>query len=443
MPSFDKLWMCLYARLGELCVDSRPAVRKSAGQTLFSTISAHGGLLKQSTWQIMIWQVLFPLLDKVKRLSNSASSEKVDAGGNILIHHSRNTAQKQWAETQVLTLSGVARVFNTKRQLLQALGDFARAWSILLEFIENAALSKNNEVSIAALKSFQEILFLSKNQTSDNKTAIEDKEIWTVAWKIWVKIGTEATVSVKGSEMHNSDDYFLPSQTFLTALVQIFPNVFQHIKSTFTLEDLSQLGVVLTNSVCVPVFGETSPYIISVSSDLSLTPLHDGVLHGMELLQKEALQRNNNKMIPEIFRLLLVFSKFTCSVPSYTKMENRHSKVSDWVTMNYIPFGEKATNMVVSLYEKTADTSEVINGNILKEIIATLHTPLALKYNCVSGSVWKLAATSLIAVLKVGLKVARSHGNQFSKMWNELAETLNDFLFPSKYVTAIIFMYFI
>lgn len=47
---------------------------------------------------------------------------------------------------QVLTLSGVGRVFNTKRQLLQMLGDFPRAWSLLLEFIENSALSKNNEV---------------------------------------------------------------------------------------------------------------------------------------------------------------------------------------------------------------------------------------------------------------------------------------------------------
>lgn len=86
---------------GDLCVDSRPAVRKSASQTLFSTISAHGSLLHQPTWQAVLWQVLFPLLDKVRSLSNSASSEKVDTSGNILIHHSRNTAQKQWAETQV------------------------------------------------------------------------------------------------------------------------------------------------------------------------------------------------------------------------------------------------------------------------------------------------------------------------------------------------------
>lgn len=110
MPHFDKLWMCLFARLGDLCVDSRPAVRKSAGQTLFSTITAHGNLLNPPTWQAVLWQVLFPLLDKVRKHSSSASSEKVDTSGNILIHHSRNTAQKQWAETQVLTLSGVSRV---------------------------------------------------------------------------------------------------------------------------------------------------------------------------------------------------------------------------------------------------------------------------------------------------------------------------------------------
>lgn len=57
LPPFDRLWMCLYTKLGELCVDTRPAVRKSAGQTLFSTIAAHGSLLQQQTWQTVLWQV--------------------------------------------------------------------------------------------------------------------------------------------------------------------------------------------------------------------------------------------------------------------------------------------------------------------------------------------------------------------------------------------------
>ena len=57
MSPFDALWMCLFTRLGDLCVDQRPAVRKSAGQTLFSTVSAHGGLLQQETWKKVLWQV--------------------------------------------------------------------------------------------------------------------------------------------------------------------------------------------------------------------------------------------------------------------------------------------------------------------------------------------------------------------------------------------------
>ncbi|GFU64870.1 protein MON2 homolog [Trichonephila clavipes] len=162
---FDRLWLSLFCRLGDLCVDSRPAVRKSAGQTLFSTLGAHGSLLQQTTWQVVLWQVLFPLLDRVRSLSGTASTDKItDMGGNILIHHSRNTAQKQWAETQVLTLSGVARIFHTKRDVLQTLGDFPRAWALLLEFIESSSLSKNNEVSFSALKSFQEILNISRFQ---------------------------------------------------------------------------------------------------------------------------------------------------------------------------------------------------------------------------------------------------------------------------------------
>jgi C-terminal region of Mon2 protein len=240
MPHFDKLWMCLYARLGDLCVDPRPAVRKSAGQTLLTTISAHGNLLNPPTWQAVLWQVLFPLLDKVRTLSSCASSEKVDTSGNILIHHSRNTAQKQWAETQVLTLSGVSKVFNSKRQLLQMLGDFPRAWSLLLEFIECSALSRSNEVSLAALKSFQEILY---NKPAGESVPMvvpeggkaekgEDIDIWNVAWRVWLNIGTESTKPPGADQMADkSEEIYIPSQAFLTALVQIFPALFQHIRS--------------------------------------------------------------------------------------------------------------------------------------------------------------------------------------------------------------------
>ncbi|XP_067205891.1 protein MON2 homolog isoform X2 [Linepithema humile] len=440
MPPFDKLWMCLYARLGDLCVDSRPAVRKSASQTLFSTISAHGSLLHQPTWQAVLWQVLFPLLDKVRSLSNSASSEKVDTSGNILIHHSRNTAQKQWAETQVLTLSGVARVFNTKRQLLQMLGDFPRAWSLLLEFIENSALSKNNEVSLAALKSFQEILFQPKGSDSTEVIQSNDSEgLWMVTWRVWLNIGMESTAPPQEGDT----EPYVPSQAFLTALMHIFPGVFQHIRNKFTGPDLQKLCIVLKNAVAVPVHGESTPYILPSVPDVVLTHLQDEVLHSMELLQKEALNGPDNlrTMIVLIFLQLLSFSKLACEAPTYGKIPTKHiSQIrgvsADWVTMNYVPFGEKALSMVVSLYQKTAHEMAVIDGQVLKHVVEALHVPLSMKYACPSATTWKLAVTSLLAVLHTGLPLARKYPEQFQSMWLELASTLDDFLFPKSVLNA-------
>ncbi|XP_037907326.1 protein MON2 homolog isoform X2 [Hermetia illucens] len=450
MPQFDKLWMCLYARLGELCVDLRPAVRKSAGQTLFSTISAHGNLLNPPTWQAVLWQVLFPLLDKVRSLSSSASNEKVDTSGNILIHHSRNTAQKQWAETQVLTLSGVSRVFNTKRQLLQMLGDFPRAWSLLLEFIESSALSKSNEVSLAALKSFQEILYNKpeKSDKSKDTSQTNDADIWNVAWQVWLNIGTESTEPPKPENLHeNTEELYIPSQAFLTALVQIFPALFQHIKTRFTEQGLHKLCVVLMNAVAVPVHSDVTPYITSTASDSLLSPLHDGVLECMELLQKEAMVESSHmkKMIPAIFRQLLSFSKFACIPPSFETMDSSNMKSSrinpsnstiEWVSMNYIPFGEKALNLSVKLYLETAREDVVIEGQILHEIIKALKVPLSLKYKCMSSSTWKLAISSLLSVLHTGFQVARSRPNYFTGMWTDLFETLDQFLFPTSVCTV-------
>ncbi|KAJ6640307.1 Protein MON2 like [Pseudolycoriella hygida] len=451
MPQFDKLWMCLFARLGELCGDPRPAVRKSAGQTLFSTVSAHGCLLNPPTWQAVLWQVLFPLLDKVRNLSNSASSEKVDTSGNILIHHSRNTAQKQWAETQVLTLSGVSRVFNAKRQLLQMLGDFPRAWSLLLEFIENSALSKSSEVSLAALKSFQEILY---NKIVDNlqlderlepakPEVVENIKLWIVAWRVWLRIATDSTCPPDRSP-DRSDDMSIPSQAFLTTLVQIFPSLFQNISTKLNVTDLDKFLTVLANAVAIPVHSDSTPYIMSTISDSLLTPLHDSVLDCMELLQKEAMSNKNlNAMIPSIFNQLLTFSKFACVPPTFERVETRSMKFNqsqthstvEWVSTNYIPLGEKALSMVVKLYTEIPNEKRVVDSHILHEIIKALSLPLSLKYKCMSSTTWKAAITSLISVLKVGLREARSNPSSFSEMWLDLSETIDKFLFPSSACT--------
>ena len=179
LSTYDTIWMALFARLSEICIDPRPSIRKSACQTLFATITTHGDILEANTWQAIPWQILFPLLHQVRTRSCVALDMKIQTptpaamfadslGGeddslnsgckSLVMHHSRNTAQKQWAETQVLALTGVTKVFTVKRAKLTQISNYNNAWNVLLEFIKTAALSKVFEISLAALKCFQELL---------------------------------------------------------------------------------------------------------------------------------------------------------------------------------------------------------------------------------------------------------------------------------------------
>lgn len=115
------------------------------------------------------------------------------------------------------------------------------------------------------------------------------------------------------------------------------------------------------------------------------------------------------------------------------KSNRAQSHSIEWVSMNYIPFGEKAMSVAVKLYQRTASEETVIEGHILHEIIKALQLPLSLKYKCMSSSTWKLAITSLISVLHTGLQVARLNPSAFSSMWLDLSETIDKFLFPSRY----------
>uniref|UniRef100_A0A673VDD9 Protein MON2 homolog n=1 Tax=Suricata suricatta TaxID=37032 RepID=A0A673VDD9_SURSU len=489
-PPFDCLWLCLYAKLGELCVDPRPAVRKSAGQTLFSTVGAHGTLLQHSTWHTVVWKVLFHLLDRVRESSTTADKEKIESGGgNILIHHSRDTAEKQWAETWVLTLAGVARIFNTRRYLLQPLGDFSRAWDVLLDHIQSAALSKNNEVSLAALKSFQEILqIVSPVRDSDKPETppavnvpvpvllgsisgpglsrplartdsigerlgryhsseppivtdeLEDLNLWWAAWNTWYRIGSESTKPPITFDKLT----FIPSQPFLTALIQIFPALYQHIKTGFNMDDLQKLGVILHSAVSVPISSDASPFILPSYTEAVLTSLQEAVLTALDVLQKAICvgPENMQIMYPAIFDQLLAFVEFSCKPPQYGQLETKHIAnakynqiqlfaPAEWVALNYVPFAERSLEVVVDLYQKTACHKAVVNEKVLQNIIKTLRVPLSLKYSCPSESTWKLAVSSLLKVLSIGLPVARQHASsgKFDSMWPELANTFEDFLF--------------
>lgn len=139
-----------------------------------------------------------------------------------------------------------------------------------------------------------------------------------------------------------------------------------------------------------------------------------------------------------LFRIELIIFLKIYARPYKTNRNQHHNQnhsTIEWVSMNYIPFGERALNVAVQMYVKCANDPIVIEKHILLEVINTLKIPLAMKYKCMASSTWKLAIESLLSVLHVGLLVARQSPEPFMSVWPMLSETLDIFLFPSSVCT--------
>ncbi|CAN6439754.1 unnamed protein product [Victoria cruziana] len=160
----DKLMFLVFSILQKLGTDERPEVRNSAIRTLFQTLSSHGQKLSRSMWEDCLWNYVFPILNSVACLAASSSRDEWQGkelgtrGGkavHMLIHHSRNTAQKQWDETIVLVLGGITRIFRSFFPFLLTLNNFWDGWETVLLFVRNCISNGSKEVALAAINCLQ------------------------------------------------------------------------------------------------------------------------------------------------------------------------------------------------------------------------------------------------------------------------------------------------
>ncbi|KAG5456511.1 MAG: hypothetical protein BJ554DRAFT_3728, partial [Olpidium bornovanus] len=163
------LWLLLLLQLSALCSDLRPEVRNGANQTLFRTIRINGPHMTPGIWEITLWKVLFPLLESVKAASSKALKQpaqppkKSSISVGMMVHHSRDSAHKQWDETKVLVLSGVVGTFRESLANLTDLPNFDKAWRLLLACIRDYMINASPEVAIASVKGMKSLMSLPQD----------------------------------------------------------------------------------------------------------------------------------------------------------------------------------------------------------------------------------------------------------------------------------------
>lgn len=160
----EKLLFSVFSLLQNLGADERPEVRNSSVRTLFQTLGSHGQKLSKSMWEDCLWNYVFTTLDRASHMAATSSKDEWHGkelgvrGGkavHMLIHHSRNTAQKQWDETLVLVFGGIARILRSFFPLLTSITDFWSGWESLLDFVKNSIVNGSKEVALAAVGCLQ------------------------------------------------------------------------------------------------------------------------------------------------------------------------------------------------------------------------------------------------------------------------------------------------
>ena len=226
----------------QLCLDQRFEVRNCALITLVKTLTTHGNVIDISTWHIFIWDILFPMLDDIRVSASAAATDEVNVelgkqGGRtvkLLVHHSRNSVQKQWNETLLLSFGGIVRVLRLfADKLLANLNNFIDIWRKVIIFGEQLTSQHSKEVSENVISNFKELLIVAASKDSFNR------DYWLPVWNSIYSISVgfissfpppadTTTSSLSASILHIYKNY--QTVSLLSNFSSLFQLLLQHFR---------------------------------------------------------------------------------------------------------------------------------------------------------------------------------------------------------------------
>ncbi|KAJ3006215.1 UNVERIFIED_CONTAM: hypothetical protein HDU68_004209, partial [Siphonaria sp. JEL0065] len=486
--TMDILWMHLLAHLSQLCSDLRPEVRNSANQTIFKTIGINGKRLTLDAWDECIWNILFPLLERVKISSEQAEliqqappTNSVAASGIPI--NPRDSPTKFWNETKTLTLTGITNLLIQFFPVLIELGSgFDKTWSLFLDYIRSWSLGGSPEVSAAAMKSFKTLVKYPKDLVDSDGSpgklspSIQKNllSLWRTAWDVWESIGlgilseaeeNKGTTAPPQSVLTKSASGFgsqlievdklkalhgpFPQAT-LVQYVAVFADIHEVIASNFGLYELKRLVNVLSSLL---LYHTTSPAGATVSkyktdniSDLeNMSPFQEAVF---SLITGSSPDFSSIKGAPEV--LILSIAGFIRmpfvrlqSLSDSEKEVARQQPATGGMDkgFTYMAISKRSIQTLVTLFETYGSMSGIYSGGIFEATLACLDTPMRAKYDCPcpgnkdSTPLWRCAANTSITLVVLGLKNLDGYISEIPKeilngIYIQILEMFDGFLLP-------------
>lgn len=213
----EESWWMILGKLKELGQDSRPEVRHSALHSLHVALSTHGSCLSQKLWQRIMENIILSLLQKISStyfkyatltqevpileppafakdeqsempvkkgrrnlqisiptdLAHPLVSETPKFAGKlelpkedkIIVHHSRDTLEKQWEETYHIFTQNLGKLFRTYLSNLEKYDEdvlkqptVKKNWDLLILRLKEGLHNGTTNIITAVLKAVKELI---------------------------------------------------------------------------------------------------------------------------------------------------------------------------------------------------------------------------------------------------------------------------------------------
>ena len=296
----DSRWVKVYNKLGELCVDNRPPLRKSAAQTLFEALAAHSDRLKLQTFADLLWTVVFPLFDSVCQQAGVKFESDDKPDRQIALNEA-----KVWAEAHNVIISGASRLFAQRQRVLKQMDNCSDVWQTFLNYLSwIAGHALPNEVSHSAVKALlelcstawpvvgepsntKEIQFVEVEPPHFCKALQNGQKVcnhppeqvpYCDAWPAWLYI-TKQLTKPSGNMVNNKPD--VPTQQKLTDLIKALAQLIPKILTMFKANDCRKMIESLGGLIAVPVAADAAPFVlpaISNNYEAVMTQLQENVV---------------------------------------------------------------------------------------------------------------------------------------------------------------------
>ncbi|ONI04755.1 hypothetical protein PRUPE_6G338000 [Prunus persica] len=451
----DRLLFSAFSLLQKLGADERPEVRNSAIRTLFQTLGSHGQKLSKSMWEDCLWNYVFPTLDRASHMAETSSKDEWHGkelgtrGGkavHMLIHHSRNTAQKQWDETLVLVLGGIARILRSFFPFLRSLSNFWSGWESLLLFVKNSILNGSKEVAIAAINCLQTPVLSHSSKGNLPRPYLESiLDAYEVVLQTSTHLSDNAAIKVKQEILHSLGELHVQAQRMFDDRLykQLLAIIGSAVKQAIIINDSSETEfghvplVLRTVLEILPMLRPTehisSVWLNLIRDFLQYLPRLSSAVQNEE---DDAEEASTSDQVPDDhLRIKHETPNGTDSISSNRVEGSPSSGLKTSVTAgipNYM-FAEKLVPLLVDLFLQAPAVEKYI---LYPEIIQSLGRCMTTRRDNPDGALWRLAVEGFNRVLvddarnsaiNAGLDSGASKPER-TRIWKEVADVYEVFL---------------